>query len=592
MTRVALVTGGGRGIGRAISRRLAADGFAVAVNYRRDQAAAEATAAEVGGRAYQASVAERDGCTGLAEAVLADFGRVDVLVCNAGIASRGNTVVNTDPDELDRVMRTLAYGPFWLCQALLPQMRGRDRGDVVLISSVNATRVMPGGAPYMMGKVALEALGRTLALEEQPHGIRTNIVAPGLVVTDMGDRLARAVAGVAVATDLDLPLPVRAGVPAEDVAAVVGWLVSDAASYVNGQRIGVGRRRAGAVATGPARPSGQPPVVLRQRRLVVVDVGPLRLAGALGQRRRPGPLVQPGRSGTGPRPCSQISPTPSMTRPMIRCRRSTSVVPAAAVSEAADSAQSGRACAWSSGTDPAGHRAGLQEHDADERVDRRDDREQRHPAPAGELPRTRPLPEHELEQQHPGQQVGQLLGDVHAVVGHRAVHQAGEVHADHANRVEPGGRDRRGQPADHRPSQERPPGRRPPRRQRVRGQLQRRADGQQHRRDHDQQQVLDHVHPLEHVPVRLDAGAGGHDHHDQPTQEGQGPADRPAGRPPGAEQVGQPDQPHRDQHPGPGLRLAGQLPEIQRREVHTSTVARAGRPVPVRVLPLPVVQAG
>jgi NAD(P)-dependent dehydrogenase (short-subunit alcohol dehydrogenase family) len=95
----------------------------VAVNYRRDQAAAEATAAEVGGRAYQASVAERAGCTALAEAVLADFGRVDVLVCNAGIASRGNTVVDTDPDELDRVVRTLAYGPFWLCQALLPQMR-------------------------------------------------------------------------------------------------------------------------------------------------------------------------------------------------------------------------------------------------------------------------------------------------------------------------------------------------------------------------------------------------------------------------------------------------------------------------------------
>jgi 3-oxoacyl-[acyl-carrier protein] reductase len=245
--RVALVTGGGRGIGRAISRRLGADGFAVAVNYRRDREAAEATAAEIGGRAYAASVADRDQCAALAEAVLADFGRVDVLVCNAGIASRGHTVADTDPAELDRVVRTLAYGPFWLCQALLPQMRELERGDIVLISSVNAARAMPGGSPYMMGKLALEGLGATLAVEELPHGIHTNIVAPGLVVTDMGDRLARAVAGAENAAALDAGFPYGRVCRPEDVADVVGFLVSPAASYVNGQRISVDGGRPGAL---------------------------------------------------------------------------------------------------------------------------------------------------------------------------------------------------------------------------------------------------------------------------------------------------------------------------------------------------------
>ena len=118
-------------------------------------------------------------------------------------------------------------------------MRGLDRSDIVLISSVNAARAMPGGAPYMMGKLALEGLGATLAVEELPHGVHTNIVAPGLVVTDMGDRLARAVSGVENAAALDERFPYGRVCRPEDVADVVGFLVSDAASYLNGQRISV-----------------------------------------------------------------------------------------------------------------------------------------------------------------------------------------------------------------------------------------------------------------------------------------------------------------------------------------------------------------
>jgi NAD(P)-dependent dehydrogenase (short-subunit alcohol dehydrogenase family) len=242
--RVALVTGGGRGIGRAISLRLAADGAAVAVNYRRDEDAAAATVKEIdaaGGRAaaYHASVDSADECAAMVEQVLADFGFVDILVNNAGIASRGKTVVDTDPAEMERVVRTHALGAFFLCRLLVPQMRDRPRGDVVMVSSVGARRPMPGGAPYMMAKSAQEALAATLAVEEMAHGIHVNVVAPGLVATDMGDRLAHAVTGVGAAADLDAVAPYGRVCRPEDVADVVAYLVSEQAAYLNGQRIEV-----------------------------------------------------------------------------------------------------------------------------------------------------------------------------------------------------------------------------------------------------------------------------------------------------------------------------------------------------------------
>jgi 3-oxoacyl-[acyl-carrier protein] reductase len=242
--RVALITGGGRGIGRAIALALAADGADVAVNYRRDADAAAETVADIEAlgrtaRSYAASIDSVDGDRAMVEAVVGDFGFVDILVNNAGIASRGKSVLRTEPDELERVIRTHAFGPHHLSQAVLPSMRERERGDIVMISSVATLHMQAGGAPYNMGKAALEALALTLAKEELRNNIRVNIVAPGLVDTTMGEKLMKATAGVDDLRALDEAMPFGHVCTPDDVANVVRWLVGPSNTYVTGQKINV-----------------------------------------------------------------------------------------------------------------------------------------------------------------------------------------------------------------------------------------------------------------------------------------------------------------------------------------------------------------
>ncbi len=240
--RVALVTGGGRGIGRAVSLALAEDGADVAINYRRDEQAAEETLADVeklGRRAakYHASVDSWDEDEAMVNAVLADFGGVDILVNNAGIASRGHSVVDTDPAEFERVWRTHTFGSFALSKLVLPSMRERPRGDIVMVSSAATVHWGANSSPYNVAKAGLEALARTLAKEERRHNIHVNVVAPGLVETEMGRRLVKGAMGVEDITTLNAGSPFGHVCTPEEVAGVVRFLVSDAGGYLTDQKL-------------------------------------------------------------------------------------------------------------------------------------------------------------------------------------------------------------------------------------------------------------------------------------------------------------------------------------------------------------------
>jgi len=242
--RVALVTGGGRGIGKAIALGLAEDGADVAINYRRDEDAARETVAELeklGRRAfaYAASIDDYAQCESMVAGALNDLGKVDILVNNAGIASRGLSVADTDPAELDRVIRTHAIGA-WACSKLvLPSMRAQERGDIVMISSAATLHYGGWSAPYNMAKAALEALALTLAKEERRHNIHVNIVAPGLVDTEMGRRLVKGAMGVEDIRTMDQNAAFGHVCTPEEVADAVRFVVSDRASYVTAQRVGV-----------------------------------------------------------------------------------------------------------------------------------------------------------------------------------------------------------------------------------------------------------------------------------------------------------------------------------------------------------------
>ena len=240
--RTALVTGGGRGIGAAISQALAAEGADIAINYAKRPDPAEEVAESIratGRRAhiYQADVSDYDACESMVNSALEQMGPISILVNNAGIASRGDSVVDGQPAEMERVLRTHAFGSWYMAHLLVPQMREQERGDVVQITSAATAGLSGYGSPYNMAKSAQEAFAHTLAKEELPHGIHVNIVAPGLVDTEMGSRLMRAVRGVESLREIDEESAFGHVCTPQEIASVVTFLCGPGASYVSSQRI-------------------------------------------------------------------------------------------------------------------------------------------------------------------------------------------------------------------------------------------------------------------------------------------------------------------------------------------------------------------
>lgn len=236
--QVAIVTGAGRGIGEAIAKRLAEEGAKIAVvsrtesNSVRTADAINALAPETA-RPYAVDVADFEAVQKTGEQILADFGRCDVLVNNAGI-TRDTLAMRMSSDDWDIVLQTNLKGAFNFARAVMRTMVKQRSGRIINISSVSGLMGLAGQANYAASKAGLIGMSKSIARELASRGITVNVVAPGFIETDMTSVLGEEVRKGALA---QIPLS-RFGIGA-DIAAAVAFLASPEASFITGQVLAV-----------------------------------------------------------------------------------------------------------------------------------------------------------------------------------------------------------------------------------------------------------------------------------------------------------------------------------------------------------------
>lgn len=226
--KVAIVTGGTRGIGLEVSKALIADGYFVAAIYAGNKQAADAFEAETGGAAYKVDVTDLEACQATVDKIAKKHGAVAVLVNNAGI-TRDGMLHKMDADSWNDVIATNLTSCFHMCRAVIVGMREAGHGRIVNISSINGQKGQLGQANYAAAKAGMLGFTKSLALESARKGITVNAICPGYIKTEMTETMDAAVLESIVK---QIPLG-RMGQPNE-IAAIVSFLASEKAAFITG----------------------------------------------------------------------------------------------------------------------------------------------------------------------------------------------------------------------------------------------------------------------------------------------------------------------------------------------------------------------